>query len=65
MTRKTPKQIRKEFSSQGASISEWAVENGFNPSQVFNVLAGRNKGRRGKSHRIAVLLGMKDGEIAA
>ena len=64
MKPKTAEQVRHEFIQRGDSISAWAVSRGFNPSQVFNVLAGRNKGMRGKSHHIAVILGMKGGVIA-
>jgi gp16 family phage-associated protein len=62
---KTPKQVRAKFARTGTSISSWAVTHGFNPSQVFNVLAGRNKGLRGKSHDIAVTLGIKNGQISS
>lgn len=62
---RTAEQVKKDFLRKGASISGWAVENGFMPSHVFNVLTGRNKGIRGKAHKIAVLLGMKDGEIVS
>lgn len=58
---KSADQIREEFSRVGQPISEWARENGFTPQEVFEVLAGRNQGRRGKAHDIAVMLGMKDG----
>lgn len=60
---KSPSQVESEFLRAGKSISEWAREHGFKPNLVFEVLAGRAKARRGKSHRIAVLLGLKDGEI--
>lgn len=60
---KTPAQVRSEFDRKGTTVSEWAREHGFGPSLVFEVLEGRVKARRGKGHNIAVLLGMKDGEI--
>lgn len=55
--------IRAEFQRKGVSISAWALANGFSPNLVFEVLAGRKKGDRGQSHKIAVALGLKEGEI--
>ncbi len=48
---------------QGISIAQWARENKKNDSLVREVLAGRKKCLRGESHNIAVLLGMKEGQI--
>lgn len=62
MTRNA-EQVRAEFSRKGVSISAWALANGFNSNLVFEVLSGRKKGARGQSHKIAVALGMKEGEI--
>jgi len=33
------------------------------PATTYQVLSGRKKGRRGESHRVAVLLGMKEGVV--
>lgn len=33
------------------------------PATTYQVLAGRKKGRRGEAHKVAVLLGMKEGII--
>jgi gp16 family phage-associated protein len=60
---KTPQQARAEFERKGLSIAGWARDNGFGRSLVYEVLHGRKKCHRGDSHKIAVLLGMKDGEI--
>jgi gp16 family phage-associated protein len=60
---KSPKVVRAEFNRIGKPITEWARENGFKHNLVYEVLRGRIKCLRGKSHRIAVLLGMKEGEI--
>jgi len=60
---KTSDQVRDEFMRTGTSISTWARERGFKPNLVFEVLRGRIHGRRGKSHDIAVLLGLKEGEV--
>ncbi|MBI3043578.1 MAG: DNA-binding protein [Betaproteobacteria bacterium] len=57
--------VRREFERKGTSIAEWAREHGVSSQLVSGVLSGRIRGRIGRSHRIAVLLGMKDGEIAS
>ncbi|MDD5443804.1 MAG: DNA-binding protein, partial [Pseudomonas fluorescens] len=36
---------------------------GVDPATTYQVLAGRKKGRRGEAHKVAVLLGMKEGII--
>lgn len=62
---KTPEQVRAEFEHRGESISSWARKHKFNPTLVFDIVNGngRRKCRIGQSHRIAVLLGLKRGEI--
>lgn len=60
---KTPDDVKREFQRAGISIREWARKNEFDPQAVYGVLNGRFKGGRGKSHRIAVALGLKDGHI--
>ena len=60
---KTPAEVRKEFDRIGLPFTVWARERGYNPTLVYEILRGRVLCKRGKSHEIAVLLGMKDGEI--
>jgi gp16 family phage-associated protein len=60
---RTPEQVKADFERTGTSVSEWARTHNFHPSLVFEVLEGRVKGHRGKSHKIAVLLGLKEGEV--
>jgi len=60
---KTVSEVRAEFAYAGRSFAGWAREHGFKSALVFEVLRGRIKGSRGKSHEIAVLLGLKHGEI--
>ena len=60
---KTAEQVKADFYRKGISAAQWARAHGFGKVEVHRVLAGRNKASRGKGHRIAVLLGMKDGEI--
>lgn len=62
---RTSEQIRAEFKRKGVSIAGWATAHGFNTNLVFEVIAGRKKGVRGQSHKIAVMLGMKEGEVAS
>jgi len=40
-------------------VQAWAAQNNFSPANVYAVLAGRCKGRRGEGHLIAVKLGLK------
>lgn len=56
---KTSQQVKEEFINQGITIKQWAEENGYNPRFVYVVLDGKIKGKRGKSHEIAVKLGLK------
>lgn len=60
---KTLEQVRKEFKRAGQSITDWAQTHGYPAYLVQQVLSGRSKGLRGKSHEIAVLLDLKDGYI--
>ena len=50
------------FIQTGTSVSEWAREHGYPASLVYRVMSGRET-RRGKSHDIAVLLGIKSGTL--
>lgn len=59
----TPEQVRAELKRIGLSVTGWARTNSFNPNLVFEVLADRKKGHYGQSHVIAVMLGLKEGEI--
>lgn len=48
-----------DFVERGETVADWARAHGFEPPQVYAVLAGRNKGRFGRGHQIAVALGLK------
>ena len=52
-------EIRQVFVEDGVSVAEWARENNFSLALVYAVLKGRNHATRGKSHKIAVALGLK------
>lgn len=56
-------QVKEEFFKRGVSIADWAREYGFKYSQVIDVFRANRPCRRGYSHKIAVLLGIKDGVI--
>lgn len=60
---RTAAEARAWLEFQGITVSQWARENNVHHSLVREVLAGRKKCLRGMSHNIAVLLGMKHGEI--
>lgn len=59
----TPQEAKDMLASKGISIRSWALEHGFSPTLVQMVLTGRRKTRIGKSHNVAVMLGIKVGEI--
>lgn len=60
---KTLAQAKDDFIRTGKSIASWAREHGVSPPLVRMILSGKRPGYRGQSHRIAVLLGIKDGVI--
>lgn len=62
---KTARHVRAHamFRRKGVSVAAWSRANGFNPRLVFEVLSGRKAAHRGASHRIAVMLGIKDGDL--
>lgn len=59
---KTLKQVREEFRRSGRSVVSWAKEHDVSVNLVYEVFKGRAC-HRGQSHKIAVLLGVKDGII--
>lgn len=62
---RTPQEIRAEWLRKGMGQNDWARTHGFTPATVSQVLNGRNSGARGVGHKIAVMLGIKDGEIVS
>jgi gp16 family phage-associated protein len=60
----TPEQARAALDRKGISIAEFSRTNGLNKNLVSDLLNGRKKGKRGKAHKAAVLLGIKEGEVA-
>ncbi|MFZ5659171.1 MAG: DNA-binding protein [Pseudomonadota bacterium] len=61
---RTKEEVLAEFQRKGIAVAAWATAHGFNTNLVWEVLAGRKKGVRGQSHKIAVMLGLKEGEVA-
>ncbi|MCO7536502.1 DNA-binding protein [Pseudomonas asiatica] len=62
-TEQACQEARARIARQGISAKEWAEQHGLSPSTVYAVLNGQKKCLRGESHRAAVLLGIKNGEI--
>ena len=56
---KSIQEVRDWMESRGLTVIDWANEYGFNPSNVYRVLNGISKCKRGESHRIALALGLK------
>jgi gp16 family phage-associated protein len=56
---RTREEVLAAFEAQGLSVTEWAAAHGFRREDVYAVLGGRTRGRRGEAHRIAVALGIK------
>ena len=59
----TPQEAREAMKRQGIPIARWARANGVPVRAVYEVLLGRNRGCFGTAHKVAVLLGIKEGEI--
>lgn len=60
---KTVEQVRAEFNRAGQSIKQWAIAHDYPVYLVQQVLSGRSRCLRGRSHEIAVLLQLKEGYI--
>lgn len=61
----SPKQAKAALERRGQSVAEWARQHDVDLATTYQVLDGKKKGKRGEAHKIAVLLGIKDGEIPA
>ena len=55
----TADRVHQLFAAAGITLAEWAIANDFEPRHVYLVTGGQIKGRRGRSHEIAVKLGLK------
>ena len=56
--------FRQEIDRKGVSVAALARQHNIKARDIYPLLYGRNKGKRGEAHRIAVLLGLKDGVIS-
>lgn len=61
----TADQVKTLFRQRGITFTQWAKENGYSRYEVYRVLNGQTKARYGKSHEIAVKLGLKSAAQAA
>lgn len=55
----TPDQLKRNFQQQGKTFAEWARDHGYTSQEVYRVVNGFAKAKRGKAHEIAVKLGLK------
>jgi gp16 family phage-associated protein len=55
----TPAQVRERLRRNGQTLTQWAAERGYDRKAVYRVMAGQDKGHYGRSHEIAVALGLK------
>lgn len=54
---------KKIISKQGLTIKEWSKSHGVSSNLVHAVISGRISGNVNKGHKVAVLLGLKEGKI--
>ncbi len=52
--------IKQRLYSQGVTVKNWALTNGYPVAEVYKVLSGERKGLYGRSHKIAKDLGFWD-----
>lgn len=52
--------VKQRFKNRGETIKSWCDERGYDPTYVSRILNGGVKANRGKAHRIAVELGLKN-----
>jgi gp16 family phage-associated protein len=57
------KEARDRLRRAGLTVRSWASTHGVHENTVHEVLSGRQKGSYGSAHKVAVLLGLKDGDI--
>lgn len=52
-------QLKANFAKEGKTFSSWAESRGYRREDVYRVINGLTRCRRGKVHQIAVELGLK------
>ncbi|MDR0703049.1 MAG: DNA-binding protein [Azoarcus sp.] len=55
----TPQEIKDTFRARGETVRSWALKHGFDPACAYRLLNGRATGWRGKTHEVAVAIGLK------
>lgn len=60
---RTPEEAKAWLREQGITIQQFACDNDLDAPTLYQVLAGRKLGKRGKAHACAVMLGIKRGVI--
>jgi gp16 family phage-associated protein len=55
----TADQLKAKFAQEGKTFSNWAETRGYRREDVYRVINGLTRCRRGKVHQIAVELGLK------
>lgn len=60
---KSLEQVRKDLDRQGITMVDWAKKHGYSYQSVQRVLSGHAACKRGQTHDIAVLLGLKEREV--
>jgi gp16 family phage-associated protein len=58
-TLRKPGEVLASFIQNGISVHGWAREHDVSPHTVRDLLRGKNRGLRGKSHEAAIALGIK------
>ncbi len=59
----THKEVQERFIREGRTVAGWARLNGVSPRLTATILKEERACRSGDSHKIAVLLGLKNGVI--
>lgn len=56
----TREEVKRWFEASGETVTAWAAAHGYRRDEVYALLNGRLKGRRGRAHQLAVDLGIKE-----
>ena len=52
--------VKENFRKRGETIKAWCEKRQYDPTSVSRILNGSIKANRGKAHRIAVEIGLKE-----
>lgn len=61
----THEEVKASFARRGMTVTKWARSRDVPATLVYQVLAGKKRGTRGKCHDIAVMLGLKEGIVSS